>query len=243
MQVDDAFVEAVRKEAGYHDDDRGIIAATLAVAAEADAKAARIAELERLLKDATEERDVRQQEVETLVARINERSPGVMPDVVTRAVKRLRGAVSDWPSDKRCADELEAYFAPPEGHEWQPVTAESPITAEDVGRKVYRRSGGVDEISGIYGGCVYFYGSEICNYPSGGLYEYRATSFDITHILRPIATPFVFTGEPGRYQTNNCGVVTVILNFDQALVLFADNHYGSINPDGTFAGGKITGRV
>ena len=34
MQVDDAFVEAVRKEAGYHDDDRGIIEATLAVAAE-----------------------------------------------------------------------------------------------------------------------------------------------------------------------------------------------------------------
>ena len=34
MQVDDAFVDAVRKEAGYHDDDRDIIAATLAVAAE-----------------------------------------------------------------------------------------------------------------------------------------------------------------------------------------------------------------
>lgn len=34
MRVDDAFVTAVRKEAGYHDDDRGIIEATLAVAAE-----------------------------------------------------------------------------------------------------------------------------------------------------------------------------------------------------------------
>lgn len=214
---------------------------------EAADKDARIAELETKLAERDNQLTLARGDCEVYRRQLAERSPGVMPEVVRAFAAHVAGKIK---GGGECGEDaqklllaLYAYFAPPDGHEWQPVDAEHPITAADVGRKVYRKSGGVDEISGVSGGCVYFYGSEICNYPSGGLYEYRATSFDITHILRPIAPPFVFAGEPGIYRTDSGKRCDVFAVKGGKLIALIGERLVRVGADGTFAGGRITGRV
>ena len=59
-----------------------------------------------------------------------------------------------------------------------------------------------------------------------------------------IAPPFLFDGTPGRYRIESGEHVDVIdAGFAGLIVLLSCGEWKCVASDGTFAGGRITGRV
>lgn len=133
----------------------------------------------------------------------------------------------------------------PAGHEWQPVDDANPVTAEDVGRKVAHRNGGVDKVGkvkdvpDVYRLIVGERGFAV----NGRVWCGKKSTADITHILRPIASPFVFDGTPGAYETDIGDIAHVVACGRGTLAVLNGGTWQCVLRDGTFAGGKITGRV
>ena len=162
----------------------------------------------------------------TEAEQLAERSPGVMPQFVKEIIGELRESVANLSLspgrlDSLCG-ELEACFAPPDGHEWRPVDDANPITAADVGRRVCR----LNETVSVFGA-------------SSGW----STTSEV-YILRPIAPPFVFAGEPGRYLADKSLIVDVCrVNGKLYAILIEQMKIFTLESDGSFAGVRITGRV
>lgn len=184
-------------------------------------------------------------QVEQLEKQLDSRSPGVMPECVG---KMLNLFIAEGQALKDAVAAVDAYYATPDGHEWQCVDAEHPITAADVERKVFHRNGGVDFISEYLDANIYSVVVGVIHYtPSGNARRDYHASGDITHILRPVAPPFVFDGSMGMYRVKmDSGPsleVEVILTNKGLRLDWIDRKRTAVNADGTFAGGKITGRV
>lgn len=225
----------------------------LAPAGEADAKDARISEMEQQLSERdnqltlargycevyrrqlAEQRDLGSKcyavaeglrsQVEQLEKQLATRSPGVMPQFVKQIIGELRESVANLSLspgrlDSLCG-ELEACFAPPDGHEWRPVDDANPITAADVGRRVCR----LNETVSVFGA-------------SSGW----STTSEV-YILRPIAPPFVFDGTDGEYKTDSGEIADVLAVKGGKLIALIGERVVRVGADGTFAGGRITGRV
>lgn len=164
------------------------------------------------------DKDARIAELEKQLA---ERSPGVMPECVEKLLNQF---IAHGQALKDAVAAVEAYYAPPEGHEWQPVDADHPITAEDVGRRVCR----LNETVSVFGA-------------SSGW----STTSEV-YILRPIDSPFVFDGTLGWYEfasTFGTGRMEVVRRSDGSLAGLHEVGRVGVNADGTFDGGRITGRV
>lgn len=181
-------------------------------------------------------------QVEQLEKQLADRSPGVMPEVVEKLLGYLgRGDVPPQDVERY----FRSHFAPPDGHEWRRVTENDPITAADVERKVFHRNGGVDFISEYLDANIYSVVVGVIHYtPSGNARRDYHASGDITHILRPIAKPFVFAGEPGDYRTSYMGKTISVCECGGILVgVISGEYVTAVEKNGTFAGGRITGRV
>lgn len=178
-----------------------------------------------------------------------ERSPGVMPECVKKLSEWIAAGknVHDFSGTASLMRNIDEYYATP-GDEWQPVDAEHPITAEDVGLMVYLSNGGTDPILR--------FDNSIAPVALKSGYRFREwgspyrtptpteTPIRITHILRPVAPPFVFDGTPGRYLADKSLICDVCrVNGKLYAILIEQMKIYAIEPDGAFAGGRITGRV
>lgn len=189
----------------------------------------RIAKLEIKLKNAKtygvamadDNRGLRERIAE-LEEQLASRSPGVMPECVEQA---LAAGIFEGHEALSAVARAVKYYAPPDGHEWQPVNDENPITAEDLGRKMCFGETLVTHV-----------------YRDGGAYKIDKEN---RFILRPVAPPFVFAGEPGKYRLDSGEEVDVIFAGVPGLLVMlrTGGEWKYVNHDGTFDGGRITGRV
>lgn len=198
---------------------------------EAADKDARIAELETKLAERDNQLTLARGDVEVYRKQLASRSPGVMPQAV-KALARISGISEATMVELEAAIEaVEAHYAPHADHEWHRVDDANPITAADVGREIHCL-GKVTGSRGSLESCV---------------------KIVQAHILRPVAANFVFTGEPGRYlakweddnETPEECEICKPHNFPEGAwaALWDDGDWTKVNADGTFGGGRITGRV
>lgn len=132
----------------------------------------------------------------------------------------------------------------PAGHEWQPVDDANPITAADVGRRVAFRHGGIGAVSEYRHHVPWAIRvDDIGFHASGPRIRGKISQHDITHILRPVAQPFVFDGTPGAYETDIGDIAHVVACGRGTLAVLNGGTWQCVLRDGTFDGGKITGRV
>jgi hypothetical protein len=159
-----------------------------------EALTAQVAELQAKLAAEANQHDLSRNSLKGYIKLVAELEAKLERPEMPECVRELCNIAEDSESfqvDRRqSVAAVEAHYAPPAGHEWQPVDAANPITAEDVGRKVAHRNGGVSTVDRVSGSMVYV---GCCPFFTDGRQERGVEHYvDITRILRPIDQPFKF---------------------------------------------------